>query len=141
MSAKLPPPAHAKLVKLVKLAGMLGSAFDGERANAARMATDLLREYQTTWAEQLTPSCQPCPKCAARAEQEERSRAYRAPRDWSRDPWRTVAVRCLIHEDLLSEWEASFLQSIPRQRRQYLSNRQREVLDRIADRVWEATRA
>jgi hypothetical protein len=136
MSAKLPPPAHAKLVKL---ASMLGSSFEGERANAARMASDLLREHGTTWNELLTPPCQPCPRCAARDAQEDRSRTYRATRDWTRDSWRNVAVHCLIHEDLLSEWEASFLQSVLRQRRWCLSDRQQEVLDRIADRVWEAT--
>jgi hypothetical protein len=136
MSIKLPAPAHDRFVKLC---GLLTSDADGERATAARMASDLLRQHKLTWAEVLNPSCQPCPKCAGRAEQEERSRTYRAPRDWSRDPWRTVAIRCLMHDDLLSEWEASFLQSVLRQRRWRLSDRQQEVLDRIADRVWEAT--
>src|SRR4051794_34591945 len=134
MSAKLPAPAHDRFVKLC---GLLTSDAAGERATAARMASDLLRQHKLSWAEVLNPQpCQPCPKCAGRAEQEERSRAYRAAaaRDWTRDPWRNVAVHCLIHDDLLSEWEASFLQSVLRQRRQYLSDRQHEVLDRIADR-------
>jgi hypothetical protein len=137
MTAKLPPPAHAKLIKL---AGMLGSSFDGERANAARRATDLLREHGTTWSEVLASSCQSCPTCVARTAQQGRTETYRdTARDWTRGSWRNVAIRCLMHDDLLSEWEASFLQSVLRQRRWRLSDRQQEVLNRIADRVWEAT--
>lgn len=36
-------------VRLAKLLGLLGSAHDGERDNAARFATDLVRESGETW--------------------------------------------------------------------------------------------
>ena len=39
--------------KLVKVLGMLGSAFPGERDNAARMATQILKEAGLTWYDVL----------------------------------------------------------------------------------------
>jgi hypothetical protein len=44
----LPP---ADLSRLEKLAGMLGSDFDGERAAAAAMASKLLQSHGLTWAD------------------------------------------------------------------------------------------
>ena len=35
--------------RLVRLCGMLGSAFDGERANAGQMADNLVKSMGTTW--------------------------------------------------------------------------------------------
>jgi hypothetical protein len=136
MSGQLPSPAWAKFVKV---AGLLASDHDGERANAAKMATDILREHRTTWGEVLTEPGQPCPRCgAARTAQEERDRFYRAARDWTRDSWPAVVTRCLHHDDLLSDWKLSFLHSI--RRRSRLSQKQETVLARIADKVWESTR-
>jgi chromosome segregation ATPase len=39
--------------RFLKLAGMLSSSFEGERANASAMANDLLREAGLTWGEVL----------------------------------------------------------------------------------------
>jgi hypothetical protein len=140
LSVRLPPPAHARLVKL---AGMLGSSFDGERANAARMATDILREHGTTWAEVLNPSCPPCPTCAARTAQQERSETYRDARSsWTRSSytssWRELAWYCQDNADLLSPWERSFIASILQRWR--LTPRQEDVLDRIVEKLEEAGR-
>lgn len=44
----LPP---ADLSRLGKLAGMLGSDFDGERATAAALASNLLKNHGLTWAD------------------------------------------------------------------------------------------
>jgi len=41
------------LDRLIKLCGLLTSDADGERATAARMASDLLRAHRLTWAEVL----------------------------------------------------------------------------------------
>jgi hypothetical protein len=140
MSGQLPPHAYAKLIKL---AGMLGSSFDGERANAARMATDILREHGTTWAEVLDPPpCQPCPACAARDARQERSETYRDARSWTRPSWSTGwrerAWYCQENADLLSPWERGFIASILQRWR--LTPRQEDVLDRIVDKLEEAGR-
>jgi hypothetical protein len=139
MSGQLPPHAYAKLIKL---AGMLGSSFDGEIANAGRMATDILREHGTTWAEVLTPSCQPCPACAARTAQQQRSETYRDARSWTRpsysSSWRELAWYCQENADLLTPWEKRFIASILQRWR--LSERQEEVLDRIVAKLEEAGR-
>jgi hypothetical protein len=39
--------------RLAKLLGRLGSDYPGERDNAARMATDLVRDSGSTWAQVL----------------------------------------------------------------------------------------
>lgn len=106
------PPAAAD--RLVKLAGMLGSAYDGERANAAAAATRLLEQHGTTWREILAPA-QP---------------RHRAPMTTG---WRAVANDCLALSDLLTTWERGFLASLCTSAR--LSEKQQAVLDRIAARV------
>lgn len=40
-------------LKLIKVLGMLGSDFDGERANAAKMATQILKDAGLTWYDVL----------------------------------------------------------------------------------------
>jgi hypothetical protein len=40
-------------LKLVKVLGMLGSDHDGERANAARMAAQILKDAGLTWYDVL----------------------------------------------------------------------------------------
>jgi hypothetical protein len=44
-----------KRAHLIKLLGMLGSNFAGERENAGKMADELVRAAGTTWREILTP--------------------------------------------------------------------------------------
>jgi hypothetical protein len=108
---------------------------DGERATAARMATDLLRQHRLTWREVLAASDaqpRPCPACAAREAGQQHGWAEG---EWARADWRKLAWHCLAHRDLLTAWETGFLNSILRRR--HLSERQ-GVLDRIADKVWEA---
>jgi hypothetical protein len=136
MTPALPSAARERLVKLC---GLLTSDHDGERATAARMATDLLRQHRLTWRELLTTQG-PCPTCAAReAAEQERHGWTGEDEDWTRGPWRTVVRRCSLHNDLLTEWEVGFLASLQR-RRWPPTPRQQDVLDRIADRVWGAGR-
>src|SRR5262245_61799691 len=43
------------LERLIKLLGMLGSDYAGERANAGRMANDMIRGVGLTWPQILSP--------------------------------------------------------------------------------------
>lgn len=43
--------ADADRTRLIRLLGMLGSAFDGERANAAALADKLVRAAGMTWSD------------------------------------------------------------------------------------------
>jgi hypothetical protein len=45
--------------KLIKVLGMLGSAHAGERDNAARMATQILKEAGLTWYDVLDVAQEP----------------------------------------------------------------------------------
>lgn len=111
MGVTLPPAAADRLQKL---AGMLGSAFDGERANAAAAATRLLEQHGTTWREILAPET-PRP---------------RAPVPTG---WRAVVADLVLFPERLSDWEQVFLRGLSRFPR--LSPKQQVILDRIAARV------
>ncbi len=86
------------LDRLQKLAGLLGSDGDGERANAARMCTDLLRGHGLTWRDALTPAL---PRQSAKPE---------PVRPMSRHAQQ--AAHCLAFKEYLTAWEAEFCSSL-----------------------------
>lgn len=107
------------LDRLQKLAGLLGSDGDGERANAARMCTNLLREHGLTWRDALTPalprvSVPPIPVTPMPDHQK-------------------AAAECLAWQEVLTSWEWSFCMDLRHLRR--LSAKQSDTLDRIVDKV------
>lgn len=125
-------PAH-DLERLRKLAGLLASPADGERANAARMATDLLARHGMTWSEALTPAPTPAPFPVP-----SRSRPVH-----SVHPVRPVhpmrsheAARQYIIDmglDALNAWERGFVRDLRGLRK--LSAKQAETLARIRAKV------
>lgn len=116
-------------VRLAKLAGMLGSEHDGERASAALLATKLLREKGLTWRDALDPA----PKVVVR--EVTVPQRYRYPRS----AWRTLVAKIEASSgywSLLSEWERSFIDDLGERRRPDLSDKQHRVLERIAVWLW-----
>jgi hypothetical protein len=114
--------SHNVRERLAKVCGLLGSDFDGERAEAARRATRILKDAGLTWYD-LVKSAQP-------------SRSpSRAKEDWGDFTFDHVvtARKCLERDWLWSEWELGFLNSIQHRRR--LSPKQRAVLDRLVART------
>jgi len=105
MNRSLPAAA---LVRLARLCGMFGSEHDGERANAARLADQLLRSHGLTWLALFEVSA------------EEISVAE-------------MIEACLERSAGLSEWERGFLASLEQwvARRSPLSPKQEAVLTRI----------
>lgn len=96
-----------------RLARMLGSSFDGEVVNAARLASRLLRDRGLTWPDVLeTP-----PAIAAPVER----------------PVQDDFAVVLAAFPTLTAWEQKFVVSLRRQRR--WSPKQREKLRDIAERV------
>ena len=93
--------------KLVKVLGRLGSDFDGERAEAARVANEMVRRAGLTWP-QLVNNSAP---------------ALSAPQ------WREAVEQCLAVPEAITAWEHDFLVSLRRFRR--LSDKQRGILERI----------
>ena len=119
-----------KLKRLIQFCGMLGSDFPGERANAAKMANDLLREHKLTWEEAL-----------GGAKPNGANPFTPPPPGWkSSKPvaWREQARECLEYPDEMSSWEAEFLASILKQPRATLSPKQSAVLDKIYGRLFDA---
>jgi hypothetical protein len=111
MSVLLPAPTRDKLAKVC---GLLGSNHDGERAAAAHQATEILRRHGLTWAELIL---------ATPAEASDGG------------GWRAMRRECARHPKLLTDWELAFVTTIAR--RTAISDRQREVLERIVEKVRE----
>ena len=119
-------PAFAD--KLVKVLGMLGSAFDGEVAAAGRKAHAMLKEAGLIWDDVIVPA-------APRPEQpRQSSRRWRRPTSPS-----DAAALCLQWPEVLTGWETDFCRSIVGRRR--ISAKQIEVLGKIARKVEAFARA
>jgi hypothetical protein len=108
----------AELQRLERLLGMLGSDFDGEIINAARLANRLIREAKVSWAQILHPPASPAPTAATQ-----------------RRSWRTVARECVERELEITGWEREFLSSVLRQQRTWPSVKQAQILKRLAERL------
>ncbi len=101
--------------RLTKLCGMFGSDFDGERANAARMADELVRNAGLAWPDVIMPGTN-TPSV--------NGRVWREP-----TTIRETVMVCLLFTEPLTDWEISFLRSIASRTR--LSPKQQNVLNRI----------
>jgi hypothetical protein len=127
----MPALSAPALDRFVKLCGLLTSEHDGERATAARMASDLLRQHRLTWAEVLTPApaqARSCPACAARSA---------APRRAAAGSWRktlaTLAELAVRRPSMFTTWERAFICNLLDRRT--ISKRQREILAELAEKA------
>lgn len=107
--------------RLSKLCGMFGSNFEGERANAARMADDLIRGFGLVWEDVIWPG---------HTEAGAPDQVWREPRDHQ-----DAARMCLRFAEVLTEWERQFCRSILGYRQ--LSAKQERVLYRLVDKARE----
>jgi hypothetical protein len=92
---------HDDLDKLIKIAGMFGSAHAGERAAAAALATKILADAGMTWRELLDG--RPLPPATAS------SPRWTEPRSFHEQ---LALLRAHLH--LLDEWQADFVVSMGR---------------------------
>jgi hypothetical protein len=113
------------LDRLAKLCGMFGSAHAGERANAARMADELVRVSGVTWFDVIRVNK------AAVADDE------LVPYDHAERLTR-FAVK---HAHVLTPWEANFAHSLHEQCWRRFSPKQRAVLDNIVEKIIAKTGA
>lgn len=120
-------PTARAVERLVRLAGMLGSDFEGERANAAALATRALQAHGLTWRELV-----------------ERAFAHRpAPEPVPRPPRSGPAhlARWLLNQPGdWSEWERKFLANLSAWHGAPTA-KQLGILQRLADRVVTTTEA
>jgi hypothetical protein len=119
--------------RLVKLCGLLGSAHDGERATAAAMADQLLRQNKLTWVDVIAiPKLLPPPP-----EHAPPARVWQEPKRKRGAPecLASVRARYLIATwfHLLSTTERSICQSIVSQRT-WTSKKQGICLSRMLAR-------
>jgi hypothetical protein len=111
--------AEADRDRLAKLLGLLGSAYDGEVANAGRLADKLVRAAGLTWPDIIAPALPPPDHDPAA--------------DPLRGDWRAVAATCTRYPHLIDRWEWLFLSGLQRFPR--LSSKQRTILIRIVTRL------
>jgi hypothetical protein len=115
-------PAFAD--KLVKVLGMLGSAYDGEIA-AGRRAHSMLQAKGLTWSDVIVPA-------APRPEPPQRR--------WSRTTSPSdIAALYLQWPEVLTDWETDFCRSIVGRCR--ISAKQTVFLERITRKVQAFARA
>jgi hypothetical protein len=119
-------PAFAD--KLVKVLGMLGSAYDGEVAAAGRRAHSMLQTEGLSWGDVIVPAV-PAPQ-----------QQSRTPRRWRRPTSPSdAAALCLQWPEVLDDWETKFCRSVARQRQ--ISAKQAGVLAKIIGKVEAFARA
>ena len=104
--------------RLMKLCGMFGSDFDGERGNAARMADELVRDAGLTWPDVISG-------CSAKSKPGHR--VWRAPTSVTES-----AMICLLFAEPHTDWETKFLKSIAG--KTTLSRKQWKVLERLVEK-------
>jgi hypothetical protein len=109
--------------RLTRLLGMLGSDFDGEVANAGRLADKLVRSAGLTWHDVLTPTLPP-------PDHYHRGDTTAAP---PRGNWRAMATACTRFPHLIDKWEWQLLSGLHRFPR--LSAKQHAILVRIVVRL------
>ncbi|PWT71764.1 MAG: hypothetical protein C5B59_17445 [Bacteroidetes bacterium] len=113
-------PDQAWKDRLIRLLGMLGSSFDGERANAGKMANDMLKKAGLTWEDVISVNVKQKQKEYAHAKYPWEEGFYQSG-NYYRNPDPNpeeeisdlqMADICDTYQQYLSEWEKGFLKSI-----------------------------
>jgi hypothetical protein len=104
--------APAERDTLARICGRLTSSFDGERAVAARLASEFLQRRGLTWSALLAGPHRDDVGDAA---------------------WRTLARRCCANAAALTDWERRFVRDLVGF--VTISPKQRAVLERLAAKV------
>jgi hypothetical protein len=118
MSARLAPIAP----QLGKLVLMLSSNHDGEIVATARAIDRVLRSHRLDWHDFAQAICLPAP----------------AARPCDDADWRDLLAFCASRMNRLNSREREFLRSIAQWRGQNLTERQRNWLEAIADKLRNA---
>lgn len=103
---------QAERHKLARICGRLSSDFDGERAVAARIASEFIRARGLTWDALIAGAPQ---------------------LEDAGDDWREIARRCNANPHALTEWERRFVRDVVGFVE--ISAKQRALLMRLAAKV------
>jgi hypothetical protein len=120
--------------RLVDLLGMLGSDFDGERANAARLADEHRKKCGLGWGELILPAPDSEALKPARPRKPRKPRKAKARKPPPEPPppptWRDMAE--LVAESVLAtEWERTFAAGLLEKWCGPLTEKQDAVLQRL----------
>src|SRR5689334_15269788 len=105
MEQPKPVLSAADLDRLVKLCGLFSSHHAGERANAAGLADQFLRERGLRWPDVLAaPRLAPLTSKSPPSNGNDPFAAYGG--------WRAAAGFCLRHHHLLNDWGSDFCSTL-----------------------------
>lgn len=136
--------APSARTRLTKLLGMTGSAHDAEAITALRLAQRLMREEKVTWEDTLHGNGLLTYKEGwlegrTAGFEEGYAKGYREGQNAPRArpaSWQAIVREMLEeHPDALTQWEREFLESFQSRRWHTPTERQRAVLERIADKL------
>jgi hypothetical protein len=123
MPARSAHLAAGERERLIRLLGMLGSAYDGEVTNAGRIADRLVRAAGLTWPDLIPPALESPSPDPLRA----------VLRDWP-ERWRDAVQVCLEAEARLADWDRRFIHTIAAYQHRP-SPRQIDILQTIFERL------
>jgi hypothetical protein len=115
---------HLTANRLAKICGLLSSSHDGERASAARKASEILRSNGVSWSDVFAPAL-PAPPPRPQPAYNSTQPAHVMNTVWA-----------LQFSHRLTSWEHDFLESLGRQQR--LSAKRSTVLSGIIARLRQA---
>lgn len=123
----------ARRIRLVRLLGMLGSAHDGKRANAAALADRLVRDLGLVWDEVIAPASLAIGPASVKAHPDLR------PRERDLHDLELLESAWQILSQRAQHWVSAFQAYL--ETHQVLTGHQREVLDDLVAKVMRRRRA
>ena len=138
----------ADKTRLTKLLGMLGSAFDGERANAARMISALAEKHKMTINELIAAGHTDPPMQQAYQAKPKPQKTYDPGPDWGAVGEDSKMLQALTeiarnqerYEFVLTQWECNFAEDVAaRYSADYeLSAKQIAIIEKIVRKAMRA---
>lgn len=140
----LPPDKRTRLIKLL---GMLGSEFEGERANAAAMIDRIIRDHGLTWQQVLemqpAQAGSPPPSGASTPPpppEDETAMQWAERQKWSDEDVDKMHAYCCENDGGYNDWELTFLESIGKwiADKRSITPKQLKVLLRLVEKASKA---
>ena len=126
--------------------GAVGSAFEGERANAGALIDRMIRDHGLTWQEVLEmstpaqagspPPSGAGPSSPPASPADESAMEWAERQRWSDEDVDRMHQYCCEHDGLYNDWELNFLESIGKwiNDRRSLTPKQLKVLLRLVEK-------
>jgi hypothetical protein len=116
--------------RFIRLLGMLGSDFDGERATAARMVEEHRRRCGLTWGELVIPVAEDRGRRKPAKPRKPRKAKATKPAPPAPPTWRDMA-QLVAESSLATQWERNFASGLLEKWNGPLTEKQANCLERL----------